>query len=419
MTTSEAVDNPPDNAPPGDAFYDPPELGADGRRGDPIYQRPLPGDHPAALADGHNWLVLYRSQDAAAEPVATSGIIVLPKMDPPAGGFPVVSWAHGTVGVANGCAPSRDTPGSQAHPMNRYPHTLLNEFLRRGWAVVMTDYEGLGVTDRRHPYLLGASEAAGVLDIVCTARHLFGERIATRFAIVGHSQGGQAALFAAANAPAWIDESNPGLTLVAVAAIAPANHLLGVVRAGSLVNVANAGFAFTPLLLCGAIAGAAAAGRTIDPAQVLSDVAYPEYWNQVDERCRAGLSLADSWGGLRGDQQFRGNYFVLPNADQQRFSDQVRAMNPDVRLGVPARISQAADDDRVRAYYPPPNDQLKGTDTLIDELRATNGDSAVEYQRYPTGYVTPDPELGVHFATINYDLPTLVNWLDPFLNPTP
>ena len=417
MTTSETIENPPDNAPPGDEFYDPPELGTDGRRGDPIYQRPLPSDHPAALADGRNWLVLYRSQDAAGQAVATSGIIVLPKTAPPAGGFPVVSWAHGTVGVADGCAPSRDTPGSQAHPMNRYPHTLLNEFLRRGWAVVMTDYEGLGVTDRRHPYLLGASEAAGVLDIVRTARHLFGERVSNLFAIVGHSQGGQAALFAAAHAPAWTEEFNPELIMVAVAAIAPANHLLGVVRAGSLVNVASEGFAFTPLLLCGAMAGAAAENKTIDPRQVLSDVAYPKYWDQVDERCRAGLSLSDSWGGLRGNQQFRGTYFALPNAHQQRFNDQVRAMNPDVVLTVPARISQAADDDRVRAYHPPPNDELNGTDTLVEELREINGESAVEYQRYPAGYVTPDPELGVHFATINYDLPVLINWLHPFLNP--
>jgi hypothetical protein len=42
--------------------------------------------------------------------------------------------------------------------------------LREGLVVVMTDYEGLGTTDRRHPYLLGVSEAAGVLDIVRAAR---------------------------------------------------------------------------------------------------------------------------------------------------------------------------------------------------------------------------------------------------------
>ena len=417
MSGSVVMENPPDNAPPGDAFYDPPALEPDGQRGDPVYQRPLGDDHPAALADGENWLVLYRSQDAAGEAVATSGIIVLPKADPPEGGFPVISWAHGTVGVADGCAPSRDTPESGAHLVNVYPHPLLNEFLRRGWAVVMTDYEGLGVTGRRHPFLLGVSEAAGVLDIVRTARHLFGSRVSNRFAIVGHSQGGQAALFAAHHAPAWTD-----LNLVAVAAIAPANHLLGLVRAGSLVGETSDGYAFTPLFLCGAIAGGAAAGQNIDPQQVLSDKACPEYWDHVDERCRAGLSEGSSWGGLRGNEQFRPGYFVNPNPDQKRFNEQLEAMNPKVSLTVPARITQAADDERVQADPPdPPGATLKGTDHLIQELRELNGDSGqpLEYERYPAGYVTPDPELGVHFATINYDLPKLINWLDPYLEPTP
>lgn len=90
-------------------------------------------DNPVAVLDeGDNWLMLYRSQDAHGIPVATSGIIALPRTDPPAGGFPVISWAHGTTGVADGCAPSRDQPTSQAHPMNVYVHTLLNTFFREG-----------------------------------------------------------------------------------------------------------------------------------------------------------------------------------------------------------------------------------------------------------------------------------------------
>lgn len=414
MTDSVLTENPPDNAPPGDAFYDPPPLAPDGQRGDPIYQRPLRSDHPAALADGENWLVLYRSQDAAGNAVATSGIIVLPRTRPAAGGYPVISWAHGTVGVADGCAPSRDTPGSQAHAVNVYPHTLLNEFLRRGWAVVMTDYEGLGVTDRRHPFLLGVSEAAGVLDIVRTARRLFPTRVANRFAIVGHSQGGQAALFAASHAR---DCDDLNADLAAVVAIAPANHLLGLVRVGAVAAEPGEGFAFTPLMLCGAIAGAAAAGKEIRPERVLSDIAFPRYWEQVDERCRAGLSLDDSWGGMKGNQQFRGTYPIPFNDDQRFFDEQLEAMNPDVTLTVPARIVQAEDDERVRADPSP----LKGTDQLVTELREVNSGSGqpLEYERYPTGYVTPDPELGVHFATINYDLPKLINWLRPFLMPEP
>ena len=407
MTGSSVSADPVENAPAGDAFYTPPVPLPGGDRGDPIYQRRL--DNPvAALEDGDNWLVLYRSQDAHGNAVATSGIIALPRIQPPAGGFPVISWAHGTTGVADLCAPSRDQPTSQAHPMNAYVHTLLNAFLRRGWAVVMTDYEGLGTTDRRHPYLLGTSEAAGVLDIVRTARRLFETRISPRFAIVGHSQGGQAALFAASQAPACDD-----LHLVGVAAMAPANHVLGNVRAGALLPVKSDGYGFTPLLLCGAMAG----DPQIRPDQVLSDLAFTQYWPHVDQRCRAGLSEDTSWGGLLGTQQFKPAYPNLPNDDQRRFDAQLDAINPAVRLAAPARIVQAADDQRVKANPPAP---LKGTDQLVTELQDLNRGTGqpLIYQRYPEGEITPDDYLGVHFATINHDLPHLLSWLKPLLEPT-
>jgi pimeloyl-ACP methyl ester carboxylesterase len=406
MTDSSVFVDPVDNAPVGDAFYTPPAPLPAVDQGNPIYQRRL-DNTVAALDDGDNWLVLYRSQDAHGNAVATSGIIVVPRTEPPVGGFPVISWAHGTVGVADLCAPSRDQPISRAHPMNVYVHTLLNAFLREGWAVVMTDYEGLGTTDRRHPYLLGVSEAAGVLDIVRAARRLFGARISPRFAIVGHSQGGQAALFAASQAPAWDD-----LNLVGVTAIAPANHILGVVRAGALLPVKNEGYGFTPLLLCGALAS----DPQIRPEQVLSELAFTQYWPQVDQRCRAGLSQDDSWGGLLGTQQFKPPYPNLPNDDQRRFDAQLDAMNPAVSLTVPARIVQAADDQRVRANPPAP---LKGTAQLVTELqdKSSSTGKPLIYQCYPEGEITPDEQLGVHFATINHDLPHLITWLKPLLQP--
>ncbi|NJP99886.1 lipase family protein [Streptomyces zingiberis] len=405
MTTTTVLEDPPENAPAGVAFYTPPELPSEGERGSPVYQRRL--DNPVAqLKEGDNWLVLYRSQDAHGGPVATSGILALPRTPPPAAGFPVISWAHGTVGVSDLCAPSRDDVHSPAHAVNTYPQTLLNTFLRRGWAVAMTDYEHLGTTGGRHPYMLGASHAAAVLDIVRAARRLFPGRLARRFAIVGHSQGGQAALFAAHHSP-----SHPDLDLAGVAAIAPANHLLGIVRAGSVVpsHAEDGGYAFTPLLLSGALGGDPA----IRPEQVLSRAAHA-LWPHVDERCRAGLSHPDSWGGLRGTEQFRGAYPALPNPDQQRFDAQLAAMNPDLTLPVPARISQAADDPRVRADPAP----LQGTDDLVAELRELNatGGRPLLYQRYPAGEVPGDEPLGVHFATINHDLPHLVAWLTPLLN---
>ena len=73
----------------------------------------------------------------------------------------------------------------------------------------------------------------------------------------------------------------------------------------------------------------------------------------MDQRCRAGLSQDDSWGGLLGTQQFNGTYPNFPNDDQRRFDAQLDAMNAAVTLAVPARITQVTDDQRVRPILPP------------------------------------------------------------------
>ncbi|MDB5125724.1 MAG: Secretory lipase [Mucilaginibacter sp.] len=413
MTTSPSLADFEKYAPAGDAFYLTPSPLPDGSFGDPVYARPL-DNSTAALTGGQNWLVLYLSTSAADQPVATSGIIALPNPAAhpvPDGGYPLISWAHGTVGIANQCAPSRDWGDTGASPMNAYPNTMLSHFLDQGWAVAMTDYEalGTGTADHLHPYMCGCSEAHAVLDIVWAARRLFGDQISSRFAIVGHSQGGQGALFAAHHAPDRIE----GLT--AVAAIAPANHPLGLVQAGAAAGHLNPGYAFTPLFLAGTLAG----DPTIDPAQVLTDRAYQDLWPQAPHRSRAALSNTDSWGGIKGTEQFRasvpGGYLQAPNADQQKFNAQLAQMNPNLPITVPIRITQAADDARVYANPAP----LLGTDALVRELTATNtADGAILYQRYDAGLVPNEQPLGVHFATINYDTPALTDWLANHLTTT-
>jgi acetyl esterase/lipase len=47
-----------------------------------------------------------------------------------------------------------------------------------------------------HPYLVGASEAQGTLDIVRAARNMNETGASSNYFVFGHSQGGQAALFA-------------------------------------------------------------------------------------------------------------------------------------------------------------------------------------------------------------------------------
>jgi pimeloyl-ACP methyl ester carboxylesterase len=299
----------------------------------------------------------------------------------------VVSWAHGTLGSADVCAPSRDTVDAAAHIFNQAPHILLNGLVRQGWAVVMTDYEGLG-TPGPHPYLLGQSQARGILDIVRAARALHPE-LSSTVALVGHSQGGQAVLFAAHHRD-W----TPEVRVCGVAAIAPPSQIKTLLVNGAAWPQPDPGFAFTPLFLTGAIAG----DPSIDPAQVLSDEAYA-LWPHAEIRCRVGLSQVDSWGGLTGTHQLR----QPPTTSTTRFLAQLDSMHPDVDISVPIRISQAVLDQRVRVAF---------TRTLVEQLSLRNGGQNVSYVEYPTVSTTAYPDqLGYHFGTIETDAPALISWL--------
>src|SRR3974390_2951179 len=105
------------------------------------------------LGGGRAYRVLFHSTSISGADIAESGLVVVPGGSPPPGGFPVVSWAHGTTGVAAGCAPSLE--GTSSLPD-------LRALLRDRVIVAATDYEGLGGPGV-HPYLVGLSEAQGVL----------------------------------------------------------------------------------------------------------------------------------------------------------------------------------------------------------------------------------------------------------------
>jgi hypothetical protein len=52
--------------------------------------------------------ILYGATDTRwrSGPIEVSGVMFIPKGETPAGGWPLLSWAHGTLGVADRCAPS-------------------------------------------------------------------------------------------------------------------------------------------------------------------------------------------------------------------------------------------------------------------------------------------------------------------------
>jgi alpha-beta hydrolase superfamily lysophospholipase len=161
------------------------------------------------------WRILYLSRSIYNAPIAVSGYVIVPPGSPPAGGWNVLSWAHGTTGVTPACDPSRFPTGGTNHP---YLLPDLQAFLTAGYLVTATDYEGLGGLQ---PYLLGESEGRGVLDAARAAHRLPGVPVSATTLIYGHSQGGHAALFTGELAVSYA----PDLRVVGVVAAAPATNL--------------------------------------------------------------------------------------------------------------------------------------------------------------------------------------------------
>jgi pimeloyl-ACP methyl ester carboxylesterase len=132
-------------------------------------------------------------------PTVVSAAYFEPKGEPPANGWPVLAWAHGTTGVADICAPS-----VQARLM--FEIKYLNTWLAQGFAVVATDYQGLGVPGP-HPYLQVRPAAYSVLDSV---RAVLRDQphLANRIVVAGFSQGASAAFATGGFAPVYADDLN-------------------------------------------------------------------------------------------------------------------------------------------------------------------------------------------------------------------
>lgn len=206
--------------PAGDTFYTPPVPLPKGSRGSVIWARPLEGTMALPSA-AKNSLVLYRSVGGNGDSLAVSGTMSVPQGVPPRGGWPVITWTHGTTGLAPACAPSRDTDNGPEHDYIVTIRTLLDSFVKQGYVVVASDYAGLG-TPGDHPFLQGVPTGRNALDMLRAAKAIE-PAIGRRYAVMGHSQGGQVDLFAAAQGPRYASE----FRLVGNIAFAPGSHIAG------------------------------------------------------------------------------------------------------------------------------------------------------------------------------------------------
>lgn len=179
----------------------------------------------------------YASRSGIDDSLAhVTGMLLVPKGDAPAGGWRLVAFGHPSTGMLSGCAPSLSPTLLSSAP-------VVQALLEAGYAVVTSDYQGLGPADKtqdharrpvHHPYLDSTTVGYNLIDAVRAARTLIAraqQSASDRWLAFGIGQGGQAAW--AANELAA--NQGKGMTLIGAVAISPVADIDG------LADAADAG----------------------------------------------------------------------------------------------------------------------------------------------------------------------------------
>jgi hypothetical protein len=190
-----------------DSFYKPPSPLPAGSNGDVIRSRTTTFSTVPLIPETgiSSWQVLYRSQNAMGQATAVTGTVLVPKAAwAGTGPRPIVSWGVGTRGLGDNCAPSASLANG-----TDYEGLNIKSVLDKGYAVAVTDYEGLG-TPGMHTYMVGQSMGRAMLDVVRAAQRLPGTGLAANapVGLVGYSQGGAAAGWASQLAGTYAPELN-------------------------------------------------------------------------------------------------------------------------------------------------------------------------------------------------------------------
>jgi pimeloyl-ACP methyl ester carboxylesterase len=260
--------------------------------------------------------------------MAVSGTLAVPHGAAPPGGWPLVSWAHGTTGNGPQCAPSRtQRPNGEQR--------MLDAFVQRGYAVAQTDYRGNG-TPGVHAYMVEPSLARDVASMVKAAR-LVDPQIGVDWIAMGHSEGGAMALATASLGPSLL----PDLHLVGVVSYAPFAFPQDVLTGEQFNDRPNYGFMVLALMMEGF--------ATIDPRVVPELMLEPQAARllpQLQERCFDELANDAAWNAIVPRAAFR------TNADSrlEALHDDLVANNAaNLRIAVPTLLVQGGDDNQIDA----------------------------------------------------------------------
>ena len=297
----------------------------------------------------------YLSEDAHGEQIVVSGAVYVPQGVPHAGGWPLIGWAHGTTGIADACAPSVELESrGPEHLYAAMMTQLIDHWRARGYAVAATDYEGLG-TPGVHPYMNGTSAANTVEDMARAAR-MWDATIGSRWVAIGHSQGGAAAMFAAARA----NRRQTGMHLVAAIAMAPGGFgIAGLIDYVRTHPEDTTALSYAPLIVLGAAAA--------EPGLDLDTLLAPEGHRFVEQaRFECLTALWEASSSAHGPMFASG---ANPEALQRYLQAQdIVNAHPTVPLMV---VQGDADKEVAR----------EGIDTVVEEI-CRRGARGVDYRRY-------------------------------------
>ncbi len=192
--TARAVERPP--------FYNSPATLPEGGPGTLIRSERFGFKGVTKPAPGtQGWRVLYTSTGATGDQTVVSGALLLPSYGA-AGVKGIVTLGVGTHGMGDSCAPSRLLAGGAEPDL-----ATMSALLRRGYAVAVTDYQGLG-TEGMHTFGVNRALGRNMLDVVRAVRQIPGVGLDPngKVGISGYSEGGGAATSAAELAPVYAPE---------------------------------------------------------------------------------------------------------------------------------------------------------------------------------------------------------------------
>ncbi len=360
--------------------YPSPRVIAKARNGQVLATEPMKVTRPLRRVSSRALRIMYRSQGVNANPVAVTGFLLIPRGRTPRQGWPVVAWAHDTAGVGPICAPSR-YPNLYFPGLDAYQN-LITGLLSDGFAVVGTDYPGLGFPGQLHPYLQQGPQARAVVDSVVAARHL-SRKLGRRWFAVGHSQGGQAALATGERAL-----RAPGLRFLGTVSVAPASHLGLIMDSFAGLSPSSSGFFF--YIAAAYSSYVAVSAKLFAPSVRYTDLLSPRLASQIPTAKRLCLvPLALDLEKVRP----RLKRLVNPNWSRSR---QLRrffaSAEPALRRSAgPILLLQGGRDDPIPVHV---------TTLLNGELCRLG--NVVQYRIYPTAD---------HDTILTQAFPAMIQWL--------